>query len=57
MAEIRVGGEPIETVFDSLGRKENDLAYALGWAPTLSDDALSPARFAACRLVPEPQVV
>lgn len=57
MAEIRVGGEPIETVFDLLGKKENDLTYALGWGPAQPDDALSRARFAAGRLVPEPQVV
>ena len=25
-------GEPIDTVFDLLGKKENDLTYSLGWA-------------------------
>ena len=57
MAEIRVGSEPIETVFDLLGKTVNDLTYALGWGPPQSGDPSSPARFAVGRLVPEPQVV
>jgi hypothetical protein len=30
-SQIRLNGEPVETVFDLLGRKENDITYALGW--------------------------
>ena len=57
MAEIRVGDAPIETVFDLLAKKVNDLTYTLGWGPAQSGDPLSPARFAAGRLVCEPQAV
>lgn len=32
MAELVLGREPVHTVFDLLGRKENDLTYSLGWA-------------------------
>ena len=32
MAELVLGRKPVYTVFDLLGRKENDLTYSLGWA-------------------------
>lgn len=32
MAELTLGRRPVHTIFDLLGRKENDLTYALGWA-------------------------
>jgi hypothetical protein len=32
MAELVLGRKPVHTVFDLLGRKENDLTYSLGWA-------------------------
>jgi hypothetical protein len=57
VAEIRVGSEPIETVFDLLGKTVIDLTYPLGWGPPQSGDPSSPVRFAAGRLVPETQVV
>jgi hypothetical protein len=41
MAELTVGGQRAETVFDLLGRKENDITYALGWGLAQSDDLLS----------------
>ena len=31
MTSITVHGRPIQTVFDLLGQRENDLTYALGW--------------------------
>lgn len=31
MAELILHGQPVETVFDLLGRDENDMTYALGW--------------------------
>src|SRR5438128_2333268 len=40
MAEIRVAGERADTVFDLLGKKENDITYALGWGLAQSDDLL-----------------
>src|SRR4051794_6259806 len=41
MAELTVGGQRADTVFDLLGRKENDITYALGWGLAQSDDLLS----------------
>jgi hypothetical protein len=32
MTVLTLHGQQIETVFDLLGQKENDLTYALGWA-------------------------
>jgi hypothetical protein len=40
MAEITVTGDKVETVFDLLGRKENDITFALGWGLAQSDDLL-----------------
>ena len=37
MAELLLHGRAIDTVFDLLGDKENDLTYALGWGLTSSD--------------------
>src|ERR1044072_6939636 len=31
-AELTLYGRPISTVFDLLGKKENDITYSLGWA-------------------------
>ena len=47
MATLTLAGREIETVFDLLGHKENDLTYALGWAfacsPALTASVLSDA--------------
>lgn len=40
MADLTIGGQPVETVFDLLGSKENDITYALGWGLAQSDDLL-----------------
>jgi hypothetical protein len=40
LPELTIGGAPVSTVFDLLGRKENDITYALGWGL-----AQSPALF------------
>lgn len=32
MAELILHGKPVQTVFNLLGTKENDLSYSLGWA-------------------------
>src|SRR4051794_38115970 len=37
MAELRLHGRPIATVFDLLGDKEDDITYSLGWALAQSD--------------------
>jgi len=31
MVELRLHGTSVETVFDLLGRNENDMTFALGW--------------------------
>jgi hypothetical protein len=31
MAELRLHGSSVDTVFDLLGRNENDMTFALGW--------------------------
>ena len=31
MAELLLHGRPVPTVFDLLGRNENDMTYALSW--------------------------
>jgi len=41
MALLVLHGAEIETVFDLLGRDENDMTYALGWGLTRSDEFLS----------------
>lgn len=41
MAQLLLHGAAIETVFDLLGRDENDMTYALGWGLTRSDEFLS----------------
>jgi hypothetical protein len=30
--ELTLHGRPVQTVFDLLGKKENDLTFSLGWA-------------------------
>lgn len=37
MVELRLHGEQVQTVFDLLGKKENDITYSLGWALSQSD--------------------
>src|SRR5687767_14294962 len=32
MVELRLHGQLVETVFDLLGKKENDITYSVGWA-------------------------
>jgi len=32
MPELTLAGKPVHTIFDLLGRRENDLTYSLGWA-------------------------
>src|SRR5690242_12299171 len=32
MAELRLHGQPVGTVFDLLGNKEDDITYSVGWA-------------------------
>src|SRR5262245_21617559 len=34
MVELDLHGRPVNTVFDLLGRDENDMTYALGWGLT-----------------------
>ena len=40
MTELRLHGSTVETVFDLLGRRENDMTYALGWGLARSDAML-----------------
>lgn len=37
MTGLRLHGRDIQTVFDLLGDKENDITYSLGWALSQSD--------------------
>lgn len=37
MTELTLRGQPIHTVFDLLGKKENDITYAVGWALAQSE--------------------
>jgi hypothetical protein len=37
MADLTLHGRTIRTVFDLLGKKENDLTYSLGWGLVQSD--------------------
>jgi len=46
-SELRLHGQPIASIFELLGRKENDLTYSLGWALAQS----SVLRTALMRLV------
>jgi hypothetical protein len=41
MSEIRLHGVPVATVFDLLGRRENDMTFALGWGLARSPRLLS----------------
>jgi hypothetical protein len=40
MSELRLHGAAVETVFDLLGHRENDMTYALGWGLARSDALL-----------------
>ncbi len=40
MPELVLHGKPVGTVFDLLGRTENDMTYALGWGLTRSAKVL-----------------
>lgn len=40
MVELRLHGSSVDTVFDLLGRNENDMTYALGWGLSRSDAIL-----------------
>src|SRR5450759_2074590 len=40
MSELRLHGASVETVFELLGRRENDMTYALGWGLARSDPML-----------------
>lgn len=40
MAELRLHGTTVGTVFDLLGRRENDMTYALGWGLVRSEALL-----------------
>jgi hypothetical protein len=40
MADLTLHGRPVRTVFDLLGKKENDLTYSLGWGFTQSETLL-----------------
>jgi hypothetical protein len=40
MAELRLHGSTVNTVFDLLGRDENDMTYALGWGISRNDAIL-----------------
>jgi hypothetical protein len=51
MADLTVAGQRADTVFDLLGRKENDITYALGWGLAQSDDLM--VRFLALAGVAE----
>ena len=46
MPELLLHGRPVATVFDLLGRDENDMTYALGWGLTRSDALLVESRAA-----------
>src|SRR4051794_18756380 len=37
VAELRLHGQPVGTVFDLLGDKEDDITYSLGWGLAQSD--------------------
>ena len=50
MAELRLHGSRIETVFDLLGHRENDMTYALGWGLARCDALL---RRLLTRIAPE----
>lgn len=41
MAELLLHGRPVPTVFDLLGRNENDMTFALAWGMARSDGFLS----------------
>lgn len=40
MSELIVRGRPAATVFDLLGRRENDMTFALGWGLAASDELM-----------------
>jgi hypothetical protein len=37
MAELRLHGQPVGTVFDLLGKREDEITYSVGWALAQSD--------------------
>lgn len=41
MAELLLHGRPVPTVFDLLGRSENDMTFALAWGMAQSEGFLS----------------
>lgn len=41
MAELLLHGRPVPTVFDLLGRNENDMTFALAWGMAQSEGFLS----------------
>jgi hypothetical protein len=41
MADLSLRGNEVHTVFDLLGRRENDITYSLGWALSQSDHLLA----------------
>jgi hypothetical protein len=59
MPELVLHGKPVETIFDLLGRSENDMTYALGWGLTRSAKVLEgfAARVAPGVQLSEPVVV
>ena len=40
MVELRLHGLSVDTVFDLLGRNENDMTFAFGWGLSRSDTIL-----------------
>jgi len=40
VSELVVRGRPVPTVFDLLGRQENDMTFALGWGLAASEELL-----------------
>jgi len=40
MVELRLHGSSVDTVFDLLGRNENDMTFALGWGLSRNDAIL-----------------
>jgi hypothetical protein len=59
MAELVLHGRPVSTVFDLLGRNEDDMTYALGWGLSRNARLLQAfaERVAPGALVDEPLVV
>lgn len=58
MVELRLHGSTVDTVFDLIGRNENDMTFALGWGLTRNEAILR--RFVervAAGMVIEPPIV